>query len=303
MKISPMPTAQNTVTADAGTPAQHFQPRSLRMTTNATPVAMAPPADAGAHVPKDQNLITPASSEGDAVNDATEPLSPSFAALAKQRRQLQVREQQLKTREEALKAQPAQAGAIDQARLKSEPLAVLMEAGVTYEQLTEAIMAQQNGVSPEQYRALQAKVDALESGFDKRLQDRDAQQEQQTLAGMRREATQLVAEGDEYELIRENRAVPQVMRLIERLYKETGDVLDVSEACGLIEAELLKDTLRVAGLNKVKTHLGQTAAPQAPATQRQPQQMRTLSNRDTTQAPMNAKQRAMAAFYGQQIRK
>lgn len=307
MKISPMTSTQSAVTTDPGTPSQQTAVRSLKMTTMATPLQAAPPADAGAHVPApDPNLSTSPTSEGTATDDATQPLSPQLAAIARQRRDVQRREQELKAREDALKAQPVQTDSSYLARIKAEPLAVLQEAGVTYQQLTEHILAQQNGVSPEQYRALQAKVEALESGLDDKLKARDAEQEKAAIAEMTREAQSLVGTGDEFELIRETRAIPTVMRLIEKTYRQTGDVLDVNEACRLVEAELVKDMARVAGLGKIKSQLGMTGTEAAPPAQQRTQAapaMRTLSNRDATQAPMTAKQRAMAAFWGQPVKR
>jgi hypothetical protein len=113
---------------------------------------------------------------------------------------------------------------------------------------------------------------------------------------MRKEAQTLVAEGEDYELVRETRSIPQVMTLIERTYRETGEVLEVSEALKLVEDELYKDSLKLAALKKVQSGL----APAQPAPQpMQPQrQMRTLTNRDTASVPMSRKARALAAFQG-----
>ncbi len=257
------------------------------MNTNATP----------GYVPEDPSLPIPDTEEPtEPADEATKPLSPQFAALAKQRRALQVKERELLDREKALTAQvPAQGTSVDLARLKSEPLSVLLEAGVTYEQLTEAILANQNGDSS-QIRNLEAKIAALESGFDKKLTDRDSQQEQQVLAEMQREATSLVAEGDTFEMVRETRSVPDVMKLIERTYRDTGEVLDVREALQLVEDELLEESLKLARFQKVQSKLAPPAPPPPPPNQHR--QMRTLTNRDTASVPMSAKARALAAFNG-----
>ncbi len=283
MKVSPVSSVANAAPAPAGAPSLGV--RALRMTTNATP----------GRVPEDASLPIPDTEEPAGADEATKPLSPQFAALAKQRRALQVKERELLDREKALSAQvPAQGTSVDLARLKSEPLSVLLEAGVTYEQLTEAILANQNGDSS-QIRSLEAKIAALESGIDKKLTDRDSQQEQQVLAEMTREANSLVAEGDTFEMVRETRSVPDVMTLIERTYRETGEVLDVREALQLVEDDLIEESLKLARFNKVQTRL----QPPAPLPQpNQHRQMRTLTNRDTASVPMSAKARALAAFNG-----
>lgn len=284
MKISPLADGGIPIPTTAEAPPSMSQRiRSVRMSTNATP---------GREDPADPLAIPHPSDPGAA--EATQPLSPQFAALAKQRRALQVKEREIADREKALSGQSTQGSGIDIARLKSDPLGVLLESGVTYEQLTEAVLANQGG---SQVRALEAKIAALEAGVDKKLTDRDAQQEQQALAEMRREALQLIAQGDTYELVRETQSMPHVMKLIERTYRETGEVLDVREALRLVEDELVKDSLKIANLQKVQSHLAPRPALKTDAYPPQ-RQMRTLTNRDTAQVPMSPKARALAAFNG-----
>ncbi len=289
MKISPMASAGN-VTGGAVTTGGELAPRapslrSLRMTTNQTP---GPARDPGLSIPDTDDPAT-------ATVEATQPLSPQFVALAKQRRALQVKERELADREKAFATQSATpADAVALSRLKSEPLSVLLEAGVTYDQLTEAILANQNGDSGK-FREMEAKLKALEEGVDKRFTDRETQAEQQVLAEMRREATQLIAEGDDFEMVRETRSIPDVMRLIEQTYRKTGEVLDTREALRLVEEELVSESLKIAQIKKVQSRL---APPPAPAPQSQPRQMRTLTNRDTASVPLSAKARALAAFNG-----
>ncbi len=290
MKISPVASAANTV---AGSPdpqvAKVQSVRSLRMNTNATPgLREAPPAE---------QLTIPDNAEAEGDVEATQPLSPQLAALAKQRRALQVKERELADREKALSSQPAnQAGGIDLARLKSEPLSVLLEAGVTYDQLTQAILADQNSGGHE-LQALKAEIAALKEGVDKRFTDKTTQEEQAVLAEMRKVATTLAAEGEAFELVRETGSIPQVMQLIEKTYRETGEVLDVTEAMQLVEDELIGESLKLAALKKVQGRL-QPEQSVAPLTQSRPT-MRTLTNRDTAAPAMDRKQRARLAFAGQ----
>lgn len=234
----------------------------------------------------------------------TKPLSPQYAALARQKRALQVKERELATREQALaKAAAApQAETADalRARLKTQALSVLLEEGVTYDQLTEQILSQGN--NPEIYK-LKEELKALKEGFDKSLSERDARAEEQALSEMQREAQRLASRED-FELVRETGSVPEVMDLIKRTWKETGEVLDVPEAMRLVEEDLVDQTLKVAALNKVKTRLAPKPAPAAPVAQApkaaaQPAAMRTLTNRDTSAAPLSRKERAMQAFWKQ----
>ena len=225
--------------------------------------------------------------------EATQPLSPQFAELAKRRRALQQQERALKEREKALASQDTGGSRIDVARLKSEPLRVLQEAGVTYEQLTEHLLATQEDAK---YRTLEAKLEALEQGVEKKLSEREMQAEKQVLLEMRREAESLINQDTSFELVKATRSVPRVMELIERTYRESGEVLDVREAVDLVENYLFDETKKLAALNKIKSQFVPQAPVAPPAQPQQQQGMRTLKNRDTASAPLSRRARALAAW-------
>lgn len=277
--------------------------RSIKMRTNHSPgsegellEALNPetPAQPVAEDPVNPTL----ESNEQAAVEVTQPLSPQFAALAKQKRALQVKERELQEREKALSAAPAKTGDADFiTRLKSQPLSVLQEHGVTYDQLTEAILSGSDSFNPE-IHALKAEIKALKEGVDKNFTERDTQAEQAALSEMGREAERLAMDGDTFELIRETKSVPLVKDLIWKTYVESGktEILDVHEAMQLIEGELLRDAEKFASLKKVQSKF---AAPQEQSLQSQPQkQMRTLTARDTATPALSRKARAMAAFNG-----
>jgi hypothetical protein len=263
--------------------------RSIKMSTNSNPTVYPtaqPNQDAQIqNLPPGQYKPDNAA-DGD---DVKQPISPQYAAIAKQRRALQVKEREIVAREKAMQEQNPSGQAISLAQLKASPLRVLLDAGVTYDQLTKEILADQSNAST---RHLEAKITSLEEGFEKRLQDRDHLAEQQALREMRREADHLATSSD-YELVKLTNSVPKVMELIERTYRKTGEVLDVHEAMKDVENYLYEDTKRRAQAEKVRREF----APQYPQMQ-QRQGMRTLTNRDTAVPSMSPKQRALAAFYG-----
>lgn len=222
--------------------------------------------------------------------EVTKPLSPQFAALAKQKRALQVKESELAKREEALKATP-QEGGLDLKRLKADPLSVLQEAGVTYEQLTEEILNQGNSLDPESLRK-QIKEE-LKKEFTEEFSTRDAQAEQQVRAEIRKEINSLVVQGDDYELIRETRSQQDVDDLIYKTWQKTGEILDTKEACELVETELIEDSLKLARLKKVQGRIA--PEPQMPQ-QSQRGQFRTLTNKDNARPVSDRRARALAAF-------
>lgn len=225
------------------------------------------------------------------VVEAIQPMSPQFAALAKQKRALQLERAQFE--KEKATSSPSESEWVRKSDLLAKPLSVLQQNGVTYDQLTEAIL-NQSGTSPE-IQELRAEIRALKEGVDKTLIDRDTQTKEAALGEMRKEADRLAKEGDTFELIRETGSIKDVINLIDRVYTEQGDVLDVEEAMEMIETELVKDVLKVARLKKVQTQI----APPPPAPPpRRPEGMRTLTARDSSSGALSARARAIAAFNG-----
>jgi hypothetical protein len=273
--------------------------RTLKMRTNASPERYLESQPEPA--PEAQSAIPDTVGTTSAVTEATQPLSPQLAAIAKQRRALQVKERELTEREKAFKEReqpPGQTSDSLIARLKSEPLSVLQEHGVTYDQLTEAILSGNSGVTPE-IRQLQAELKALKEGVDKNFTDREAAQEAAVVAEMRKEAESLIKEGEDFELVRQTKSLDDVMNLILRTYKKTGEIMEVPEALGLIEEELIKDVLPIARANKVQNKLRPPESYALPTAQPQPEKiLRTLTNRDSASVPLDRKTRAMRAFHG-----
>lgn len=232
--------------------------------------------------------------QANVVREVIQPLSPQSAAFAKQRRALQLKEQQLAEREKAMSG-PSRAEL--ESRIKSQPLSVMQELGVTYDQLTNDILAAQSGVTPE-LLALKAEVKALKEGVDKTFSEKDQAAEKAVLAEMRRTVNQLSSQGDDFEIIRETRSQPDVMDLIYRTWKQSGEVMDEVEAMRLVENELIKDAERIARLKKVQGRL--TPPPTDPALQlQQPTKgMRTLTNKDSATPSMSRRQRAILAAQG-----
>lgn len=281
MRISPVASAGSAVQTEG---SSALQPRSFKMTTNANPNYESPPQPS-----------IPDGNETPAADEVTQPLSLQHATIAKAKRALQVKEREIQAREQALAEKekaPPDANSITLEQLKKDPIGVILGAGLTYDDLTKAVVERDDRGGP-QLKAIEDRVKSVEEGFEKKLADRDSQAEQAALAEMEREATRLSSEGDTYELVRATKSVPKVKELIYRTYKKTGEVMDVSEALQLVEDELVKE---YSPLTKLKKLQAEQPAPQATQQARPP--MRTLTNRDTAQVPLSPKQRALAAFNG-----
>lgn len=239
-------------------------------------------------------------SDAEPVIEETKPLSPQFAALARQKRALQVKEREIADRERALASQAPKEGGDVLAKLKSNPLAVLQEAGVTYDELTQAILANPNQNNPD-IQALREELKATKEEFGKTLTERDAQTERQALAEMRRTVDRLVAQGDDFEMVRETGSQAEVISLIKTVYKTEGVVLDETEAAILVEEELLKEAEKIARIKKLQNRLApaQSAPAEQVVAQQQPRQMRTLTNRDGAAPAISRRERAIRAALGQ----
>jgi hypothetical protein len=182
------------------------------------------------------------------------------------------------------------------AQLKANPLALLRDAGVSYDDLTQAILENPQGSQSFDVQAIEERLlKAVEDKLSKNLQERDTDSRKQVVSQMTREANYLVAQGDTYELVRKTKSVGDAIDLIERTFDKDGEILEVPEALRLIEEELQADVLEIAQTKKIQSALG----PKPQASQAQPGQMRTLTSRDSSGAqPMSAKQRALLAFQG-----
>lgn len=282
--------------------------RKLKMKTNYSTDRDIPPVEAATEA-----APTPAAEAAEAESstsdtteqatlEVTEPLSPQFAALAKQKRALQVKERELLEREKAL----SERGTAPQSdellnRLKSEPLSVLQEYGVLtpdfYNSFTEFLVSGNGQINPE-VQALKAEIKAIKEGVEKNFQTREEQAEEAALTEMLYEAERLAKEGDDFEMVRTEEAYDQVLRLIHKTYKDTGRVMDVREALEAVENRLFARAEKLASTNKLKSKFApQLETPQLQSQQR-PQGMRTLTARDTATPVSDRRARAIAAFQG-----
>jgi len=265
--------------------------RKITMKTNSTPEPREdfyPSIEQPQTQPQSsQTASSDATVEAKAVED-TKPLDPQQADLAKARRALQVRERQIAERERALESKATQPDLMS--RLKTTPLEVLQEAGVTYDDLTEAILANQSGLNPE-IQKLKQELKATKEEISKTLSERDSQQEQQVFAEMKRNITQMVASNDEFELVRRAGMEDEAVDLIRRTWKESGEALTETDALKLVEEELTKEYQSLSEAKKFKATQQVAAAPIKPA-------MRTLTSQGAATPQMSRRERAIAAARG-----
>src|ERR1035437_537810 len=260
-----------------------------------------------------------------------EPLSSQYAVLARKEKALRAKviaqEQSFKTREAALAAREADTTSkstqdlsnyISKDKLKQNAFGILSEMGITYDQYSQQAM---NAQSPE-YQAMQQmrqeinedlqKVREEQANSRKTYEEQQAESYRQAVSQIRTEVTNLVKIDPSYEMTQATNSVNDVVTLIERTFKETGELLTVEAAAQAIEDHLTEEVLKVSQTKKVQDRLkavaatnaakaaAQLNAKQAPTQQTAGQnQIKTLTNAVGSTRPMTAKERALLAFKGE----
>ncbi len=252
-------------------------------------------------------------------------LSRQFAQLARQEKALrakaQQQEQQFRAREEALKAKEAAISSepktdmsnyIEKSRFKSDPLSVLAETGLSYDEIVQQLINQPT-IDPRleaTINGLKSEIQALRAQDEARTKSAQEQQTQAYQAAVKQienDAKALVRKDPAYETIRVTNSVKDVVDLIEQTYQKDGVLLTVEEAAQQVEDYLVEEAFKLTKIDKIKKKL-QQVAPAQPASEvqtpspepvKQPQTMKTLTNATSSSRQLSAKERAILAFKGQ----
>lgn len=289
----------------------------------ANPSQVSPEELSAIKAPSSQNdtgeTIAPSSAEPVAPAPPKEdPLQSQYALLARKEKALRAkfqaqdaatkaREGALLAREEALKAKESdyQSNYIAKSKLKSDPLSVLTEEGVSYDEITQAILNPRAAQDPR----ILAEIDKLKAEIkqsrDSQEQAKSAYEEQQkqsykqAVNQIHNEVKQLVKSDPNFETIRETRNEKEVVALIEKTYHADGVLLSHEEAAQAVEEFLVERYTKIAGLNKIKSKM-QAANPvaeqAAPGTAKQQPQMKTLTNAVNASKKLSVRERAILAF-------
>lgn len=286
MKITPIPSGP---TAAMGPQSSQADTRSFRIATNATP--QMPQAVQEMAAPQNEKIET--TNPSDQVVEATQPLGPQYAKLAKVQRALQVKERELQAKIKAFEQQSQGRDVVEIAKLKENALRVLRDAGISYDQLTQEIIADQS--NPE-ISALNQKLQTLEQSFEKRLMEKETASETQQLNFIEQQASALL-QGDEFELTREFGEPGELRNLAKAIKDAEGHVPPVRELLQELEEARFKSIKERASRIKKLQSLISPETPQQQVPQRATG-MRTLTTRDTANAPMDKRQRAVAVMLG-----
>lgn len=272
----------------------------------------------------DTVIQEPKVTETPAKEKEQDRFAPKFAALSRKEKTLRDTEKTLKqkeaevqAREKALIEREAQVKARNQLK-KEKPLQYLEEEGLTYDEITQAVL--NNGEIPAEKKqehiiaALQSEVSKLNSKLEEReKKELDAKEEQERqsaeqkyserIEGFKTEIKTFVdGSGEEtYELLKSglfNQAtnpVEAIYDVILEHYETTkakssegvGEVLDVKQAADLLEQWLEKESEKIAKTKKFKSKLPPPAEPKVePKLEEvQSQSTKTLENAHSSTVP------------------
>lgn len=248
-----------------------------------------------------------------------EPLSSHYATLARKERALRAKSQQqelsmrareakLAEQEAAIKAKEAEYSSnyIPKEKLTTDTLNALLDAGLTYDQITEAMLAQQSQPDFTKSRAyieMQNELKAVKQAQEdakKTYNDQQTAAYQQAVNQIKTEAKKLVYTDPNFETIKTTNSVSDVVELIEETFKQDGVLLSVEEAAQLVEDHLVEEAMKITRIKKIQQRM-QTSSPSAQKTTDAPkqQQLKTLTNQVSSTRQLSAKERALLAFKGE----
>lgn len=228
-------------------------------------------------------------------------LSPKFAALARQEKAIRAERERLKRDREALEAEKSARlnGYIPKDAFKTDPLAALEQAGLSYDDLAQRLLNSPQGQVDPTVRAMQAKIEELTGKLNSLSQKQEETQTtayKQAVETIRHKVKGVVESApEEFELIKALDQSEAVVALIEETFKAEGYVMTEEEAAREVEEHLFEEATRMAGLEKIRKKLSPAApTPQTePEKQHQPQQQQTttLSNAHNATTPRRLTER------------
>lgn len=251
---------------------------------------------------------------------AEEPISSQYAVLARKekayRAKVQAQEATLKAKEAALAEREAKIAAqsstyekdyIPKAKLTEDTIQTLLEAGISYDKITEMALQQSTPMDPQTkmiIRQMQEEIKSLKAeteGTKKSISQGQEDSYKQAVNQIRQDVATLVKEGTDFEAIRETGSVSDVVELIEKTFKEDGVLLTNEEAARQVEEELVERISKYARLSKIQQKT-QTASKPSPektvqnSGEKQSQPPKTLTNGLTNTRQLSARERAILAF-------
>lgn len=222
----------------------------------------------------------PASAEPAASDAAPEPApvtSAQFAALAKREKALVLREKAAKDEAAAVAERLARAETYEarKAKASEDPLSVLGELGLTFEQLTAAVLKQgEPPTADDRVAKLEARLEAEakaradgEAAAKAQAEAMSKHQLEAAVAGFKNQISGFVKENTEkYEMIAAEDASELVFDVIDENYNKTGKLMTVEAASDMVEEYLFGEAKkRLAASKKLAGLFAPPPLPPPPA--------------------------------------
>lgn len=270
--------------------------------------AIAPPPSGlvkGSELILPDTSIEAAQPAAEAISPAT--VDPQFASLARQDRQLRKAQQAFKTEQAAW--QQEKANYVHKDQLKADPFKALAEVGYDSNKLVELQIDQAAPKDPQQtlldqIAELKAQLNGITDPEKGVLAQRDQQAYDQAIMQIRNDAKLVVESNPAYGTIKSEGQSEEVVSLITSVFEQEGEILDVEEACTLIE-DKLKQRLdaqyqKLQRYEWLKAKHGQSSETAEATTAQQAQttlkpKTTTLTNSGSATRPLSARDRAILA--------
>lgn len=203
---------------------------------------------------------TKAEAKPDAEAQRLNQMARREKILVHRSRELKQREEALKQREESVKApEPS----FDwKAELQKNPLKVLEDAGLPYDQLVQRLLNEDpmNHNMAKLYEKIAA-IEAGQKSVTQRMEDQQKQNYDQAIKQVKVEVKQaLTQRPEDFEVLSSygEDAQDAVVQLIEKTFETEGYVMDIETAAQEVEDYLLEKTIALAKLKKVQSKLTPT---------------------------------------------
>ncbi len=173
-------------------------------------------------------------------------LSPQLTALARKQQKLQQEVQALRDREAQFTAKEADyiPKSSFKTKLQENAVQALTELGISYEEITNLLLSQQQGEDPVQ--ALKAEIQEIKASQEQNV----SKQYEATLKQYKAETDSLVASDPKYLLVKKGNHQDKVVQHIVETWKTDDKILTVEEATQDIETFLRDQAREQAALLK-----------------------------------------------------
>lgn len=249
-------------------------------TTTETPKTEVTPVEPTAQ----SNVTTEAETkEAPATEEKEDKLSTRFAALTRKERIIREKEAAIKEQMKAVEEAKTEAQRIIEKKklAKMNPMEWLQEAGLTYDEITQFILNDKKPSPDSKFDVIRQENEALRKELQEWKQQQELQKQTQIIQSFKSQINDFVQSSDKHELIKTLGETETVYNVIDQHAAETGRLMNIDEACDIVEAYL--EEQEQARLQKLmNTKKFQTKKPEANKPEPS-KEAKTLSN--TTDSP------------------